>query len=84
MYYGNPWGMMGGFGLFAGLGAIISLLFWVLIILLIVRLIRRASRKGNWHRVWGEKDAMEILRERFARGEINKEEFEERKRALES
>jgi len=78
------WGygpMMGGWGL---AGGIFSLIFWVLIILVIVALVRWAmwsSRGGrnSWH---GEDSAMQILKERYAKGEIDKKEFEEKMKDL--
>ncbi len=54
------------------------LLFWTLIIVGIVLLVRFI-----WDRTNGRTtDALSILQERFARGEINREEYEERRRAL--
>jgi len=77
------WGDMGGWGWGWGLfGVAHMLLWWVLIILGIVVLAkwlfgassRRDDRPGN--------RALEILAERYARGEINKEEYEHKKKDL--
>jgi len=71
--------MMGGFGF--GFGWFFMVLFWVLIVTGIIYLIRCL--------VWGcpprggaKKSAIEILEERYAKGEISKEEFEEKKKDL--
>ena len=69
------WG--GGFGMAGGL---MMLLFWGAIIALIVLAVRgfsAGSRSG------GKSDAAEILRERYAKGEIDEEEYERRKAKLE-
>lgn len=56
----------------------------VLIALLIALFVRwlGGSVGGGGDRGQSAKSALDILRERFARGEIDKDEFEERKRAL--
>ncbi|MBI4608121.1 MAG: SHOCT domain-containing protein [Candidatus Rokubacteria bacterium] len=55
------------------------LAFWVLVIVGIVLGIRWLVGAG---RASGPDRAVEILRERYARGEISREEFEARKRDL--
>ena len=58
------------------------LLFWVLIIVAIVALGKWSfDRPGAAPR---GKSALDILKERYARGEIGKDEFEQKKRDLES
>ena len=76
-HYGWGWGHM----IF---GSVMMIVFWGGIILAIVLAVRwlggdSAQRTGSQPRT---KAALDILHERFARGEIDKEEFEERKRVL--
>ncbi len=79
--------MFGGFGLFALLWFVLILAFWAVIIVLAVLGIRWLIRNTGSGMHSGaarpsEDTALELLRQRFARGEIDAAEFEERKRAL--
>lgn len=67
-YYGR-WGM--------GFGWILVIAFWVLIILGIVLFIKTIVRGDR--NPGGHESAIEILRKRYARGEISREEFEKMK-----
>jgi len=72
--------MMGyGFSGFAPFGFTFMILWWVLIIAGIVALVRWLSHTSGMQ---GSKSALDILKERYARGEIDKKEFDERKKDL--
>ncbi len=84
--YGGNGGMMGGYGGygFNPIGAILSLVFWALIIggivLLVVWLARNAGRTALGA---SPTDApLDILKARYAKGEITKEQFDAIKRDL--
>lgn len=67
-----------GFGMGWG-GWIIGLLVLILIIWLVVR---TTSQNNSDNSPAPKKSPMDILKERYARGEIDKAEFEERKKDL--
>lgn len=65
----------------AGFGwvmAALMVIFWVIVIALAIWGIMRLSRSSSG----SKSNALEIARERYARGEINKEQFEELKKNL--
>ena len=73
-------GMMGG-GMWIWM--FFNIIIWILVILGIVLLVVwvvRKTRIGERSRV--EESALEILKKRYARGEISKEEYEEKKRDI--
>lgn len=71
-------GMIGGG---TGLWILFSAIFWILVIggivLLVVWVVQKGTGMGRT-----EESALEILKKRYARGEISKEEFEEKKRHI--
>ena len=74
------WSGMEGMGWgWIGLGMVHMLLFWVLVILGIVALTRwlAGGPKSD-----GPARAIDILKARYARGEITKEQFEQMKRDI--
>ncbi|MCR4275392.1 MAG: SHOCT domain-containing protein [Candidatus Wolfebacteria bacterium] len=91
MYYNNmmnPYGWGGGYGMmqFGLLGWIFMVLWWVIVIAVIVWVIRAIfgrGRRNYWQEWHGEKGPLEILKERYAKGEIDKSEYEEKKKDLE-
>jgi putative membrane protein len=73
----HPMGWMGGMW---GIGMMfMMLLFWILVIAALVLGVRWLMSDQKERR---SDSAMEILRQRFARGEINKEEFDAKKKDL--
>ena len=68
-YYGNMFG-----------GGLMMIFFWIAIIWLIIWL----ARKSHWNSTdkSSKNNALDILKERYAKGEINKQEFEEKKKDL--
>lgn len=85
------WGDMGSYGWGwggMGFGLISMVLFWVLIIAGVVVLVKwlagPSASSGAPPVAPPPKTALDILKERYARGEIDKQEFEEKKRDLTS
>jgi putative membrane protein len=72
MMYGNcPWGMMGGYG-----GGGMWILFLVVVVLAIYLIMK-------WKRPVGAGETpLDILKKRYANGDITKEEFEQKKKDL--
>lgn len=79
----GPNGMMGyGFGWMPFMGMI----FWVLILFLIVAAVMAFARPGNTDSrtdsTQRRPTALDILEERYARGEINREEYLQKKQDI--
>jgi putative membrane protein len=78
--------MMGGFEWFGGgmgFGGFGMILFWGLVIAGVVVLARSLGGFGSGAAPRGaERTPLEILRERYAKGEIDQREFEQKRRDL--
>ena len=76
-------GMGNSLGLF-GFGSIFMILFYALLILGIVYLVKYLIKEGkpNEVRVINKEDPLEVLKLRLAKGEISKSEFETLKKEL--
>jgi putative membrane protein len=75
-------GMMGGYGMMGGfgwLGMLTMLLFWIGVVALVVWAL---SNLFPARQATVEPDALEILKRRYARGEISHEEFVQAREAL--
>ncbi len=92
------WGMFGygpgmmdgnfGFGMMSGLGGIFMILLWIVIIglgvWLVSSLVSRTNSQPPSNSVTLSESALDILKKRYARGEITKEQFEEMRRTLDT
>lgn len=78
--------MMDGMGMFGwgpGFGLIFMILFWALIILGIFAIVKWLMGTSGDSGTPPPKTARQILEERYAQGEIDREEFEQKRRDLE-
>lgn len=87
-YDTNGWGMMGwpigGYGGMMGYGMMFfGWIFWILIIVGLGYLIKWLMSQGKNDKTGGGR-AEEILKERYAKGEIDKKEFEEKIKEIKS
>lgn len=79
MWGHGPW-LSGGNWLWGLVMMAVQVLFWVLIIWFVVSLFKRGNDRSDTLK--NPNDAMDILKERYARGEIDSEEFHRRKEDL--
>lgn len=87
---GYGWGMMNGYGSPWGMhtfgGGILMFLFWIVIVGGIALLVAGLARQGTGATGQGQslrsESPLEILRRRYAAGEIDREEFERMKELL--
>ncbi len=80
-YYGHPMWGGGWHGWF--MAPIMMMLFLIIAVGLVVFFLRRGSAgNGLMKNDLSQQSPLDILKERFARGEIDKTEFEERRKVL--
>jgi len=83
--YGPQWGMMGGWGGdggFGPIGMIIWLVILIAIVALVVWLVRSLASPTSHHLPPQRSAGLDVLEERYARGDINREEYLQKKRDL--
>ncbi|HSQ85588.1 MAG TPA: SHOCT domain-containing protein [Desulfobacterales bacterium] len=76
-------GMMGGYGT-GWFGGIVMIVFWILILVGLIFLIKWLIQSTGRDKATGSigNRPLEILKERYAKGEIDKQEFESKKKDL--
>ncbi|MBP7846003.1 MAG: SHOCT domain-containing protein [Candidatus Pacebacteria bacterium] len=67
------WGMGGG---------LMMIVFWVAIVFLVIWLVRGLRSENSHFGSLNSKNSLDILKERYAKGEIDRKEFEEKKKDL--
>ncbi len=92
MYYGYYGNMFG----WSPFGGILSVIIWIIIVAVIIGIIRSILWGGRWNSRWdrgyrwgnnrwrssNSSGALDVLNERYAKGEITKEEYEAKKKDI--
>ncbi len=66
-------------GMFFG-GGLLKWVFWIILLVVLVYVLKQIF--GSVSKKSSSTDALEILKQRFARGEIDEAEFEQRKKQI--
>ncbi len=77
----GPWMMNWGFGLWWFM-PFVMIAFWIVVIIGMVSFIRWFVRSGREKEMKPEDTALDILKKRYAKGEIGKEDFERMKQDI--
>ena len=79
-YGSGPWGMMNGWGY--GYGGF-HFVFWILLVVVVVFCVTWMMRSMGGHRMAMHRSAgLDVLEERYARGEINRDEYLQKKKDI--
>lgn len=73
------WDWHNGMGLWMAFGSILFVIFWGVVIALVVWGIKKTTERGDTNE---KKNPLDIAKERYAKGEISKEEFDKVKKDL--
>ncbi len=79
----DGWG--GGLAGVSLIGGLVMIVFWIIVIVLIIAAIRywiAGDQHLDHHFKNSTDSALEILKERYAKGEIDKKEFDEKKKDI--
>jgi len=77
------WHYHDGMGWWMVFGSVWIVIFWIIILFLVFWAIKKMSRnRDSGSNAIEKSDALSIARERYARGEISREEFEQIKKDL--
>jgi putative membrane protein len=84
--YGPQWGMMNGWGGY-GWGGPFQMIIWIVALVVIVALVAWLFRSGSHSgpyagRIERRSAGLDVLEERYARGEINRDEYLQKKRDI--
>jgi putative membrane protein len=80
MMWNGPFG--DGWGWFWPFHFVIPLLFWALIVAAVVWVVRYTTNGGEYPRVARRPPGLDVLEERYARGEINRDEYLQKKKDI--
>lgn len=76
------------YGCYWGLGSIASLIWFIISVVILVAIVRwvfGGGRRRHWrdyYDIGGRSSALDLLNERYAKGEIDKREYEEKRQDL--
>ncbi len=87
--YGPGWNMMGGWGGYGGYGfGLAHMLIWIVVLVGVIALVVWSVRSvagTNVHylpQAPGRSSGLDVLEERYARGEINRDEYLQKKKDM--
>lgn len=80
MWFGQPGGF--GYGMMGGFGMLVMILIFVIAVAAVVVLVRHTTGIGSERRE-RSRTALDILDERYARGDIDADEYRKRRADLE-